>query len=355
VLYDSIPLRDRKDTGIINVPICVIFIAPNRIGINDIYLFFNKNASETDMTMAVKLLLGIKPETEFTLNPPITTTTPAPAPTWYKTKQYQRLQGFLGNTLVKLTACGLGKGGVNTYCIETGTFNGDTELDKIKTTRHNIKTTDKSYESLDTEKIKKFLADKSENGFKARVLDSKMVLPELYKKYFVLYDTNKPAVDEAEIEKLFGADISPEKPDWNLHNRYPKEEWTDESYPNFRRKMMDRIREAILDKKTQSRFGLRGEEVDKVKTRPLNITTSMPVEYEELEVQEIIQCISRIASSSRFTFNIDFTELWEDWMGELEEDDYKKSLDDVQKAKRGRIDPCVYRPESRDCQGAAFS
>ena len=349
VLYDSIPLnkyennKEPVEKGIINVPICAIFIAPRSLGIKDIYLFFNKNASASDIIMVVKLLLGFQPNDEFTLTPSIDITPPAPTPKWYTSEVTHPLQRFLGNTLVKLTACGLAKGGVNTYCIETGTFDGATILTEMVTTRHTITSTDKRYESINTDKIKKFLNDQGEGGFRA--LASTTVLPDLYKRYFVLYDGSPETqtVDETDVEKLFGEDIEPDKPDWDLDLRHPKEDWTSDSYPNFRKEWMDYIRLVIRSKNTHSIYGLRGTEADQVKTRPLNITDSKPAEYIELEAQQLIQSISNAAARLNSIF---FTELPEDWVLKKEENIYENSRAYVNNKKKARVDGCVEHPNN---------
>ena len=357
VLYDAIPstlpvdeTTRTRNTIVINVPICVIFIVPKK-PIDDIYLFFNEKASAEDITIAVKLLLGIKLETDFVLDPPIPSTTAAVE--WYATEREHPLQHFLGNKFVKLTACGFVKGGVMTYCIETGEFNGRTELDTVQPTRHTIKTNDKTYKSLNGEKIKKFLDDSTENGFKARVLTSGKVLPDLYKKYFVLYDTNEQAVDEEELATLFGDDISPDEPDWNLKLIDPKAVWTTELYPAFRKEMIDKIRAAKLDTKTHKTYGLPpSNEVNAlVQNRPLKITPPMEIQYGKMKVQEIVQKISSKASS---WYKINFTEFSENWVNNMEENEYKNTLAAVEHAKKARVDGCVNHPNNSNyCDSAS--
>lgn len=229
VLYDKIPsgIIDEKQertnnsrlnsNPYINVPICVIFIVSNT-PLDDIYLVFNKNITAEDITLIAKLLLGIDAATEFNLTPLITipnTTTQA--------GNTNTLGRLLGNTFVKICGCGLGRGGTFTYCIESGTFDSETELDKVTTTRHKITTSDEKYKSLNGTKIKASLTD---GGFKNRVLTTKAVLAELYKKYFIQVTEEIPGeVTEEELEKHFGNDR--EQPDRKSLNNNVEETYAD--------------------------------------------------------------------------------------------------------------------------------
>ena len=184
VLYDEIPSIIDKDY--IRVPICIILIVDNTTGVDDIYLFFNNNITGADITIFVKLLLGISETEQFTLQPDIVsalTSKSAVVSEATETEKDNDLWSVLGNTLVKLTKCSPLK---NSYCIETRSFSDKTEINKATIlARHEITTNNKSYTSTKGKTIKHDLENSGPNGFTTRVVTSKAVLPDLHKKYFV--------------------------------------------------------------------------------------------------------------------------------------------------------------------------
>jgi hypothetical protein len=207
ILYDEIP----SISGEILVPICIILIVDNLTGVNDIYLFFNNKITGADITIFVKLLLGISETEQFTLQPDIDsvlTSKSAVVSESTKTKVDNELWSVLGNTLVKLTKCSLIK---NSYCIETCSFSDKTEINKAtKLARHEITTNNKSYTSRNGTTIKTDLENLGPDGFTAKVVTSKAVLPDLHKKYFVeaIDQVAEPnTVTDDMFKEYFGEDI----------------------------------------------------------------------------------------------------------------------------------------------------
>lgn len=71
VLYDEIPVVNRRYNENANMyaPVCVIFV--KRVTpLDEIYLVFNRKITAEDITLTVKLLLGIDATTDFQLTPP---------------------------------------------------------------------------------------------------------------------------------------------------------------------------------------------------------------------------------------------------------------------------------------------
>jgi hypothetical protein len=213
VLYDNIPqqyIGGFISNDYIRVPICIILIAPNMIGKDDIYLFFNKKITGADVKIFVKLLLGISDTDEFTLKPDIDlTSNSAVVSEATKTTEDNELWSALGNTLVKLTGCGF-----NSYCIETYSFS-ETGINKSTRVQHEITTNNQSYKLMNGEKIKTYL-DRA-NFFTRSVVNSNAVLPDLHKKYFVLATGEKEALEDDEVTnemftEYFGEDIESSDP-----------------------------------------------------------------------------------------------------------------------------------------------
>jgi hypothetical protein len=205
LLYDEIPTHQRIGAGQndpykkpFRVPICIICFEPNTPKDN-VYLFFHKGVTSDDITITVKLLLGITPDTDFTLKPPI-----AILPTdkqiikWETMKYNNQFKESLGNIFVKLIQCG------TTYCIESGTFSSDIEeLNKVKTTKHLIqgktpsvlwrgksikdllckKSTNKDCNSDETFITKKILETKRTDS-----QDVGLLLPNLWSSYDKYYN-----------------------------------------------------------------------------------------------------------------------------------------------------------------------
>ena len=209
VLYDSIPTHHNAGTTYsadyqtINVPICVIFFE-HHLPKDNIYLFFHKDVTEDEITRAVKLLLGINPADEFALDPPITPTKDVPVWADTTTQVYQNVdnqtdsdlqnnqfKNLLGNTVVKLTQCSM----LSEYCIEAGTFNGNTVLgddaaaaDKLKTTPRKIRPPTKPSGNWNGNSVKALLCKTNENTgcdfvFAKKVIESQALQPNLYIKY----------------------------------------------------------------------------------------------------------------------------------------------------------------------------
>jgi hypothetical protein len=321
VLYDEIPFVNRRSKTNANmytyVPVCVIFVKPVT-PLDEIYLVFNRKITAEDITLTVKLLLGIDTATEFQLTPPIT----IPETT---------SNSLMGDTFVKICRAAFSL----SYGIETGHYDSNTQLDTVDTTKHEIITKDTKYKSLDGKKIKASLDDTGDNGFKNRVLTSKGVLADLYKGYFIAQEKPKEMTDETdetEVGKLFGKDLEPTKTPWDDKA---------EKYEVFKKRMNDHIRANLLDMKHHNTYGLDPETVERLnQTRPLKITSPKFI-YERLDVGDII---SRIQEGV-----IDFTTHSEKWWIDIEKQYMDMALDYVSNRKEARVNSCIEHPDSRDC------
>jgi hypothetical protein len=322
VLYDEIPVVNRRSKTNANmymyVPVCVIFVKPVT-PLDEIYLVFNRKITAEDITLTVKLLLGIDAATEFQLTPPIT----IPETT---------SNSLMGDTFVKICRSG---GFSLSYGIRTGHYDSNTQLDTVDTTKHEIITKDTKYTSLDGKKIKASLDDAGDNGFKNRVLTSKGVLPNLYKGYFIAQEKPKEMTDETdetEVGKLFGEDLEPTQRPWNDKA---------EPYEVFKKSMMALIRANLLDMKHHNTYGLDPETVERLnQTRPLKIT-SPKIIYERLDGGDIISSIQDEV--------IDFTTHSEKWWNDIEKNYMKEALDYVSYQKEVRVNYCIEHPTSTDC------
>lgn len=321
VLYDEIQT--------INVPMCVIFIVPKKFVVDDIYLFFNRNMTAEDITLTVKLLLGIS--VDFKLTPAIT------PPSSTVIGNTNSLRKFIGNTFVKLTSCG----GLHprTFCLKTGTLSDNLELDKVTTTTHKIETSDTTYQSLDGKKIKAFLARSNPNGFTKKVLDSKAVLPDLYEKYFIAVSEEVPEVTEDKINEYYGSDLEPRNRPWNSNDK--------ETYDAFKERMKKYIRDVIINASKHKTSGLKSDIVNTLNTtRPLKITEPTSINFSTLAAESIIEKINTYCQKYN---SIQFTELSEEWWVQTELKEVKDANEHVQRRKNARIDPCVEHPTGTDC------
>jgi len=319
VLYDEIPWVNRRNNTDDNyyVPVCVIFVKPVR-PLDEIYLVFNRKITAEDITLTVKLLLGIDAATEFQLKPPIT----IPETT---------SKSLLGDTFVKICRPGMLS---LSYGIETGHYDSNKQLDTVDTTKHEIITEDKKYKSLDGTKIKASLADAGGNGFKNRVLTSKGVLADLYKGYFISQKIPGESIDENEVGTLFGKDLEPEQTPWDKT----------EPYEVFKKRMMALIRGELNDEKNHSTFGLDHETVERLnQTRPLNITKPMSITFQEGQNAGYI--MKTIEGKTPFNYTLYSEEWWTILEGEYK----KKMLEYVSEKKEARVNYCKDHPNSREC------
>lgn len=387
VVYDAIPFmfrqpeKDPKESkSSINVPICVILIKP-KSPLDEIYLFFNKNMTSQDITLTVKLLLGISDD-KFELNPNIIYT-PVSAESnplsncssstskytisiysagtvtecikkKYVGHNYQGdiyeeeaeeatglLWGSLGTKFVKL--CGESSFS-RTYCIETGTVDrkNDQELDKVTTVRHNI--TQGTIVNLNGTKIKEFLKKDGPDGFKGKILVSDGVLQNLYKDYYILKDETATVTDD-EVNTKFGKDL--EGKDENGGNAA-------DPYETFKSKKIQLIRKKLEDTKKHNTYGLDIVTVNQLKTRPLRITKPIEMKGDTTLNNSIIHTLENKLESVVENERVLFTNLLKDWWTIEEEKALKETVDDVAKRKKARIDVCVDRPGSIDCLGENY-
>lgn len=176
LLYDYIPVP----TPFIdhyNLPICVFFIR-NMTLVNDhVYIFFNKNVTADEITLIVKHYLGIESD-DFSINPPITVSGHTKH-VWEG--NLDNLWEFLGDTFVKLSKCEIMS---NKYCLETGVFEPNTPLFKVKTKPHKMTSNGKEVEikTRSRDEIKKLF--ESDGDFRKKIPQmSTTIQPDLYKSY----------------------------------------------------------------------------------------------------------------------------------------------------------------------------
>ncbi len=234
VLYDSIKTHhnnkvsysDSSDYKTLNIPICVIFFEPN-LPKDNIYLFFHHDVTGPEITLAVKLLLGIEKGKPFELSPAIefadteTYNWGEAGRTIFRnvsSAQEFDLEGspnqfmkLLGKRFVKLTQCSL----VSEYCIETGEFDGSSVLNEVKTTKHEIKET-KPGRWWDGNSVKKLLykneKGRREFGFADQVIKSNALLPDLYLTYKPHYVERKTFDTKSSYRFSDDRDFSAERP-----------------------------------------------------------------------------------------------------------------------------------------------
>lgn len=377
VLYDKIPFVRRvsessdKKTSI-NVPICVIVIQPNT-PLDNIYLFFNAKMTIDDITSIVRLFLGIPINDGFELVPNISTPPPAPEESLLymnvHTDVYPSPNGAVhlidrevdnpmslsatmtvteipnklllksvGNTFIKICRC---SGLSLKYCIEFGTFDPNTPLDKVKTTRHEIKTHNTGYTSLNGKAIKAILDNKE---LIQKVRESNSVLPTLYQSYFTLFESEKTVdINDKAVVGHFGLDIE------GPTSSGKKETWDKKakSYEDFKNEHMERIRERENDKRHHRTYGLDKDQFDTLKsTRPLEITTptQIGIDSNTNKVSNIINTIDQSVE------NIIFTNLSDNWWSKLERNSLMKTVENADKEKKERIDMCYGRENMIGCR-----
>ena len=394
VVYDEIPFIFREpeqepELSSINVPICVILIKPKK-PIDEIYLFFNQKMTSQDITLTVKLLLGISDD-KFKLNPNITPVAAESNPlsncsSWpvkydisiypagtvtecIKTKLvgynnqgdgiYQEevekatglLWGSLGTTFVKL--CGVESGLIKktrTYYIETGTFDPNQELDEVTTVRHDIP--EGAIKDLNVPEIKKFLEKDDAYGFKGKILDSDGVLQDLYKDYYTPKDETALVTDE-DVNTKFGEDLEGKDKNGNDikddKGSVVRPWWKKaERYETFKSKKIQLIREKLEDTKQHNTYGLDESTVSELTKRPLRITKPIDIEINGIIVSSRISSII-INLEYQLKNSVLFTNLLKGWWTIEEEKALKKTVDDVSTEKKQRIDVCMENPGSIDC------
>ena len=166
VLYYHIPIDTKKVFFYANVPICVIFRDQKPRKVDDIYLFFNSDMNAENITLIVKLILGIKTTEKFELKPAIEDQSSTAGTTVESTDTSStetKLTKFIGKKFVKLTSCG-GVLSRMRFCIHSGTFDDTTPLTQASTTKHEIDTTNKTYLELNGEKIMNYLDNTLTDG-----------------------------------------------------------------------------------------------------------------------------------------------------------------------------------------------
>ena len=381
VVYDAIPCvkRTKEETmsSSINVPICLVLIKP-KTPLDEIYLFFNKNMTSEDIKLIVKLLLGISDDFELNSeiaytpvaavsNPSCYSYTLSMNPTgtaygcieriylghFYEGDKYgeevvipkRLLRGSLGTTFVKLV-------GGFTYSIETGLMRQSNEqLDKVKTTRHNI--TQGKIVNSNGKKIKDFLKNDGPDGFKAKILASRGVLQDLYKDYFTpIIETVSVTTDE-EVDTKFGKDLEGkdlEGKDITHTNGNVVKPWNKdaEPYETFKSRGITMIRERLDDTKKHNMYGLDQDTVTKLGDRPLRITE--PIEMERDTVN------SSIIDTLEETAPVLFTNLSKNWWTKEEEKMLNGVVSAVLTEKTKRIDKCSieYYKNTYDCMGPGW-
>jgi hypothetical protein len=317
-----------------NVPICVVFIV-DRTGKDDVYLFFNNKMTVEEITTTVKLLLGMSMQDTFELTPPISPPKPLP-----KNNTLSALWNVGGNIFVKISACKLN----TAYCVFSGTLDSPDTLDKVKTTEHKITTTNRKYNEMNGQKLKTYLGDESENGFKNRVVKSDAVLPALYKKYFVAANPEYSGDVSEKVVKLFGEDIEWTDASVEEKGKNPPIKSWENTYPQFKQLSMKKIEEEILDNERHKTYGFDAAKFEQLtKNRPLEITNPMSIRYLKMYATNIFSEINRKSTG--------FTGDDENWWLSKEAANLKKTVAAVQQDKNERVDWCAYHPEGSECLG----
>jgi flagellar motility protein MotE (MotC chaperone) len=326
VLYDRIPrpkeIVDKYKVWNgydIDVPICVIIFHPVKFSLDNIYLFFNNEATSDDMLSMVKLLLGIKGD--FSLDPPIKTKE--------TTEEEEKCEDcFLKRTFIKLERCQSrtellkqGKFPKLTYCVNSMDINlwwrkdkgpmtveklidvkakihepdSNTtdkgfelkELELVKKTTHEIRTKDETYKDLDGKKIREQLEKKYDKRIDANnvlygvrhfvesVKESKACLPDLYKEFFKPKNPDEPNRDEdyykGYLDKFYKEYYTKRDKEEELHSN------TDETYNQY----ISKIRQTIVGDlmKRNNKYRLHNDSYKKLleEGRPLRI--SEPFNY----------------------------------------------------------------------------
>jgi hypothetical protein len=185
VLHDRIPLRSGGggNGNRLRIPICIIVRKPNTPK-DHIYIFFNRNMTNEEATLIVKLLLGITAD-EFTLDPPLGIEET-------KTEEYAQIRkedfpDDINPIFVKL------EGGLSSYTIKTGTrkeipTKNKIVLDELLTTTHKIKGQVKIVAGNGNAIANNF--KKSQESQESQESIEKNVLPNLYKSYWISVEKN---------------------------------------------------------------------------------------------------------------------------------------------------------------------
>jgi len=373
VLYDNIPtkitktVQDRTKNISMNVPTCVIFIVA-RSGKDDVYLFFNHRMSVEEIKTTVKLLLGMSNQDTFELTPPISPSKQPP-----ENNELSALWNVTGNTFVKISACKLN----TAYCVFSGSLDSPDTLDKVKTTEHKITTSNRKYNEMNGKKLKTYLEDESENGFKNRVLNSKAVLPELYKGYFVAANPQAASAlpqewqvdDRGAHGRVYYGNEATEQIKSKSRTYFGKDiEWADakvkeegkerpirpwkDTYPVFKEKSVKKIQEKLLEPTSHITYGLDVAKIEQLnQKRPLEITERMSIQYLELDATSIFE---KINQNSTIILGDEFTGEDENWWVSKEAAILKETVDEVQQSKKERVDECAYDRSSRECMGDAW-
>ena len=164
---DKIPLGRRDN---IKIPICIV-VRQHNIYKDTIYVFFNKNITNEEVMLILKLLLGISMDMDFILEPPL-----GFEPQDDSSENVEGLPDDIHSKFVKLS-------GITGYNIETGTIKVDIDnhglqvLDKLIDKKHKINS-GKIVANSGEKVIENFKKSKPEFNTK--------VLPELYKNYYFL-------------------------------------------------------------------------------------------------------------------------------------------------------------------------
>lgn len=339
VVYDTIPTAQTtyesygSPDRIIrkNVPICVVFMVGktfmNMTLKHDVYLFFNNRMTASDITTTVKLLLGISENETFVLTPPIVLPESHPMKS-----NLGVLWSVTGNMFVKISGCWADR----RYCVHSGIIlNENTSLDQIETTEHKITTNNETYNGMNGEKFEKHIRDKSEKGFKNRLLTA--VLPNLYKNYFVEANPNyTPEYDVSQkAVELYGPDI--EWSDPKVEEEGKKKPIIDggKTYPEFKQSKIKEIEKTILDNERHIKYGIKSTEVNQLnEKRPLEITFPFSIKYLNMDTETIFR---QFEANATYFIGPDGLTGVENWWVSEEGKELKKKVQQVQKEKNDRI------------------
>jgi hypothetical protein len=188
ILYDDIGITRNEQY---KVPICIFFMKYNSVTKDDIYIFFNKNVTDVEITDTVKAFLssssGID-ENSINIDKPITK---SPGVLEHNHND-GNLWSFISDTFVKIK----GPLGNGTYGLESGTITNGGLLE-IQTTKH---TMTPDIPAINREKVQEIInGEKFVNKIKVKVQ------PELYKEYVRIinnhYRTSEASVDQKDYKK----------------------------------------------------------------------------------------------------------------------------------------------------------
>lgn len=315
VLYDKIPtpatIQYTNKIDNIDVPICVIIFHPVDYSLDNIYLFFNNEATSDDMLSMVKLLLGIKGD--FSLDPPI------------RTKETTEVEEqcedcFLKRTFIKLERCHsrtelLKQGKFTsklTYCVKSmdinlwwstdpmkwgpdpmtvkKLINVKATLDKnvssitrkghelVEEIKHEIVTADETYKDLDEKKIREQLEKSNsskyffdDSHFVNSVKESNACLPNLYKEFFKPKNPIPPRYDEdyyedSYLDNFYKEYYTERDKEEQLPSNYPS------SYEEYKRDIKYKIVADLKNRNKTYRLDDKSYNELEKKGRPLHIS-----------------------------------------------------------------------------------